>query len=480
MNQSPTPSASALEELPSIDEVLRHEVVQAIRLNAGEKRTIEIVRSTVAKVRREMREASGVATALRSDLTERIVSQIAAHWNDVSARRTRKVINATGVVIHTNLGRAPLSAAAVDAVSREAAGYATVEYDIEAGQRGKRGEYVEKLLCQLTGAESAIVVNNCAAAAYMILSVFAKGRDVVISRGELVEIGGDFRVPDVLTESGATLREVGTTNRTKLRDYANAIGERTAILLRVHPSNYRITGFTEMPQIEDLARLARENKVILYEDSGSGALIDLAAIGLADEPVISESIAAGADLVSFSGDKLLGGPQAGLIVGRRDLIDALRKNPLYRAMRVSKLTYAALEATLDAYARDAALEEIPVQRMLAATEEALETRARHFVKRVISQFGSFQNVLNLEILAGESVVGGGAGPDISGETKLIAISAAKLSSASMERILRKNSPPIISRLQNDRVLLDLRTVNECEEEELIAGLVQLAETAGSS
>ncbi|MGI8408821.1 MAG: L-seryl-tRNA(Sec) selenium transferase, partial [Pyrinomonadaceae bacterium] len=320
-----------LRLLPSVDEVLGTEAGRKMVSEIGRKRTTSLAREAVESVRSEIRITDNRKIFTGENLLAETEAKLHNAGNNEKNSGLRRVINATGVIIHTNLGRAPLSENAKRAVFEEASGYCHLEYDVETGKRGRRGASAEKLLAEICGAESALIVNNCAAAALLVLSVFAHGREVVVSRGELVEIGGDFRVPDVLTQSGATLREVGTTNRTKLSDYEKAIGDNTALVLRVHPSNYRITGFTEKPSITELADLAHQNRILLYEDAGSGAIFDMSEYGLVDEPVISRSIAAGADIVTFSGDKLLGGPQSGLIAGRRDMIEQLRKHPLYRA-----------------------------------------------------------------------------------------------------------------------------------------------------
>jgi len=326
------------------------------------------------------------------------------------------------------------------------------------------------MICDLTGAESALIVNNCAAAAFLVLTALAKGREVIVSRGEQVEIGGDFRVPEVMAQSGASMREVGTTNRTKLRDYETAISPETAMILRVHPSNYRIIGFTETPELSDLSELARRNGIILFEDAGSGALTDLSEYGMSDEPLISRSIADGADIVAFSGDKLLGGPQAGIIAGRAGLIDKVRRHSLYRALRVDKLAYAALEATLSSYLREKQFEEVPTMRMIAA--EGAEIRSR--AERLIDSVKSIGGVMKLEIVEGESVIGGGSAPNVRRPTVLIAVDAVETKAAEIEARLRANDPPIIARIEDDRVLLDLRTVDESEEGELKAALATLA------
>jgi L-seryl-tRNA(Ser) seleniumtransferase len=345
----------------------------------------------------------------------------------------------------------------------DAAGYATVEYDVRKGERGRRGARAERLAAELTGAEDAIVVNNCAAAAYFVLSAFASGSEVVISRGELVEIGGDFRVPDVLAASGATLREVGTTNRTKLADYERAIRDETRMLLRVHPSNYRIVGFTASPSRTELARLAHERGLIYFEDAGSGALVDLSTFGLADEPVIGAVIREGADLVSFSGDKLLGGPQCGIIAGKQEFIGRLRAHPLQRVLRVDKMTYAALEATLDLYRRDEHLEEIPVLRRMAASYDKLRARAEAFINGLPAGFVG-------EIVDGGSVIGGGSAPDVHPQTALIALSRSGQTAEEIGFRLRMSDPPVIARIADGKVLIDLRTVEPGDDAAVLAAL----------
>jgi L-seryl-tRNA(Ser) seleniumtransferase len=456
--------------LPSIDELLSTEAVIAMIAELGRTRALFLTRQALDSIRGDMRENSEPPFNRLETLTSEILfEETIRRLNDVMrTERTsvlRRVINATGVVIHTNLGRAPLSENAKRAIV-DAAGYSTIEYNIGTGKRGTRCSNAEKLLAEITGAERALIVNNCAAAAVLVLSVFAKGGDVLVSRGELVEIGGDFRIPDVLTQSGATLKEVGTTNRTKLSDYEKALNLDTALILRVHPSNYRIVGFTDKPSVADLADLAHTNGILLYEDAGSGAMIDLNSVGLDDDPVISQSLAVGADIVSFSGDKLLGGPQAGLIVGRKDLIDSLRKHPLYRALRVDKLICAALEATLGSYARETAREEIPVLKMLSMSAEAITKRAHAFKARLADTISSSDG-LNIETIPGNSAVGGGAAPDVSPETFLLALSHTKHSDHELEQALRLSNPPVITRIVEGKVLIDLRTVADSDEEELI-------------
>jgi L-seryl-tRNA(Ser) seleniumtransferase len=384
----------------------------------------------------------------------------------------RRVINATGVILHTNLGRAPLSDEARRAIAVDATRYCTLEYDLENGSRGRRGSRVEQLLCELTGAEAALVVNNCAAAALLVLSVLAREGETIVSRGELVEIGGDFRVPDVMAASGTTMVEVGTTNRTRLSDYQKALNDKTRLIMRVHTSNYRIVGFTNTPALRELVELAHSAGLPFYEDAGSGALLDLNAYGLTGEPIISDSIAAGADVVSFSGDKLLGGPQAGLIVGSAPVIDSLRSHPLYRALRTDKLVLTALEATLSAYSRETHFDELPTLQMIALSQDEIRGRAEELIARV-SQIISSDGLI-LELIEGESAVGGGSAPTANLKTVLIALSHTRLSAEAIEGALRRFNPPVIARIAEAKVLLDLRTVTAAEEAEVMRALAAIS------
>ena len=409
--RSQSRNESALSALPSIDDLLRSETGSKLKDVAGRSRLTELARRVVDELRHELKNGKAISWKTRSDMLSEAESRLTSVWQDSRSMGLRRVINATGVVIHTNLGRAPLSQAAKSALL-EVSGYCSVEYDIATGERGRRGARVEAMACELTGAEDALVVNNCAAAAYLVLSVFAFDSEVIISRGELVEIGGEFRVPDVLSRSGATLKEVGTTNRTKIADYEKSITDKTAMILKVHPSNYRIVGFTAAPSLTELSELAKRKNILLYEDAGSGAVADLGSLGLADEPVIGGSIRAGADIVTFSGDKLLGGPQSGIIVGKSEYIERLRKDPLYRALRVSKLIYAALEATLESHLRGNAIGEIPVLKMLAATAGELESRCRILIQSLDN------SNLSTEMIRGNSAVGGGAAPMVQPEIRI--------------------------------------------------------------
>ncbi len=464
-------SNSILRNLPSVDELLRSPTAREIAVKAGERHAARLCRDVIDQIRAEISAAKSGEYSKQS-LNGLAESKLRNAWLVENMRGIHRVINATGVVIHTNLGRAPLSEKARRAVADEAAGYCTLEYDLETGKRGLRGRRAEILLAELTGAEDVLIVNNCAAAAFFVLTVFAAGGEVVISRGELVEIGGDFRVPDVLSQSGAALREVGTTNRTKLADYEKAINTKTRLILRVHPSNYRIVGFTATPSVAELAKLAHGNDLLIYEDIGSGALIDLSDCGLADEPVVSQSIADGADIVTFSGDKLLGGPQAGIIAGKSEFVERLRKHPLYRALRVDKLAYAALEATLDAYRRDAATIEIPVLQMLSVGKEEIEKRVEGFVKRLGDALDENSN-LRFEIRDDVSAIGGGAAPAAQLETKLLAVSHKTKRAPRLEQLLRNAEPPVITRIVDDRVMIDLRTVSNTDEKELFEILCRL-------
>lgn len=457
---------SNLRHVPSVDQLLHTDVAQRLRESIGLKRVTAIARAVTAELRASIRNN----LAANGHSAEELFAEAVQRMEETAKREgetgIRRVINATGVLLHTNLGRAPLSAAARGGIA-EAAGYCNLEYDVATGTRGKRGARVESLLKDLTGAEDALVVNNCAAAALLILTVLAGDGETIVSRGELVEIGGDFRVPDVMASSGTQMVEVGTTNRTHLDDYRRAINSNTRLILRVHPSNYRIVGFTSSPELAALVALAREHGLPLYEDGGSGVLSDLRPYGVLDEPAVSEIIADGVDVVSFSGDKLLGSAQAGLIVGRRAIVERLRKHPLYRALRSDKLRLAALEATLAAHLRDQAAVEIPVFQMLALTAAEIEERA----KAVIEQVGPARLDLTLE--PGESAVGGGTAPTSKLPTTLIAVTDPDRSAADIEQQLRSCLPAIITRISDGKVLLDLRTVFPDDLPAVVAALKTL-------
>ena len=380
----------------------------------------------------------------------------------------KPVINATGVILHTNLGRAPLSESALRRASEVAGRYSNLEFDVASGTRGKRDVHVERLFSRLLNQDGVsgirtVVVNNCAAAVMLALNTLAEGGEVVVSRGELVEIGGSFRVPDVMAKSGAQLREVGTTNRTRIEDYERAINEKTRLLLRVHRSNFAIIGFTEQPSLEELCQLGRKHKIPVMEDLGGGALLPLRSFGV-NESGVADSLRAGVDLVTYSGDKMLGGPQAGMLSGREEIVRRIRSNPLFRALRVDKLIYAALEATLMEYIRRD-YQAIPFVRMMQASADDIKTRA----ERVQKQLGAAHH-LKIEIVTGESLVGGGSAPTSTLSTFLLAITADGLSADELASRLRSADPPVVARVEEGRVLLDLRTVFEDEEQELVKGL----------
>jgi len=466
----PNPSAR-LREIPSVDELLARPQLAALAEKAGRAVVTQSSRAVLAELRNELKQKLSAANA--SDLAATtldpaaIESRIVKHVELLLAPSLVHVINATGVILHTNLGRAPLPAAAAAAIASTATHYSNLEYDVERGERGKRDVHTARLLAQLVGAEAAIVVNNNAAAVFLVLNTLAKNAEVVVSRGELIEIGDGFRIPDIMSESGAILREVGTTNRTRIRDYERAFNERTRLLLRVHPSNFRITGFTERPTLDEIAALGRRLHVPVYEDLGSGCLADLSASGI-NEPVARASSDAGVDVVSFSGDKLLGGPQAGIIAGKREFIERIRRNPLFRALRVDKLTIAALEITLNAYLR-AALDEIPALRMIRAKADEIAQRAEALARKLRLALAN----VTIETRPGFSVIGGGSTPDQQLPTQLISIASSQFSPATLETRLRKpaSGPPVIARIEDDRLILDLRTVFTDEEPALAAAIV---------
>ncbi|MFH0778128.1 MAG: L-seryl-tRNA(Sec) selenium transferase [Candidatus Eisenbacteria bacterium] len=379
------------------------------------------------------------------------------------AKSMRRVVNATGVVLHTNIGRAILAPSAADAIGEAARYYTNLEYDLESGRRTTRQIHLERLLEDLTGAEASHVVNNNAGAVLLALNSLADGRQVVVSRGELVEIGGSFRLPEIMTKSGARLVEVGTTNRTTIQDYEKAIGPDTALLLKVHKSNFRMVGFVAEVSLEELVSLGEKASVPVMEDLGSGALIDLSQFGLPPEPVVENRVELGAGVVSFSGDKLLGGPQAGIIVGKKRYVDAIKKNPLGRALRIDKLTATALEATLLEFMDPASVRErIPCIRMITQGEEAIGERAKSLVARL----QSLSDVLSFELAGGVSEIGGGALPDVSVPTKIVVVRSKILDENCVERILREGEIPVVARIEKEAVCLDLRTVLP-EEEQIV-------------
>jgi L-seryl-tRNA(Ser) seleniumtransferase len=458
--------AELLRQIPSVDELLAQPRLVSLAKRIDRDLLLEVTRATLADLRAKI---TGGPQIIRLSLDHAsLETHITNVIEQILARSLQPVINATGVILHTNLGRAPLTEAAVEEFRRTATQYTNLEYDLEAGARGKRDVHTAQLLERLTGAESAIVVNNCAAAVLLVLAALAKNGEVIVSRGELIEIGDGFRIPEIMAESGAKLREVGTTNRTRIADYENAINENTRLLLRVHPSNFQITGFAEKPSVEELAALSRRVNLPLVEDLGSGCLIDLSASGIS-EPLVGQSIEAGVSVVVFSGDKLLGGPQAGIIAGTREIVARVRRHPLFRALRVDKLTIAALEATLGAYLRGA-VDEIPTLRMIRMTPKELKRRAENFLRELTPELPLGE--VELEITDGVSLAGGGSTPTQSLPTKLIRIASARHSAAQLEQRLRRAPAGIsvIARVEDDSLILDLRTVFPEQEPQLLKTL----------
>jgi L-seryl-tRNA(Ser) seleniumtransferase len=474
--------------IPSIERLRQRPALRTLEARYGRDAVVTALREEAEALRRVLshREAEGSLDSVTSPeaAAGHLERQVAKRLQDAFRPSLRPVINATGVVVHTNLGRAPLGRGAIDRIAGIAAGYSNLEYDVEAGGRGRRDAHASRLLTRLTGAEAAIVVNNNAAATLLVLAALAAGREVLVSRGEAVEIGGGFRVPEVMAQSGAVLREVGTTNKTRAADYEAALGERTGLILRVHRSNFRIEGFTEQPTLSELVGIGRRAGIPVAEDLGSGWLGESASLPgtsqavpgappsvpgasgpgrpLLAEPTIGASIQAGIDVVCFSGDKLLGGPQAGIIVGRQVLVERIGGHPLMRALRVDKLTYAALEGTLLDYLAGRALEAVPVVRMLALSAHAIRERASR-LRSTVGDCAAFA----ISLGDGQSMVGGGSAPGIPLPTCLLALEPRGRSAADIESALRHGNPPVVARVENDHVLLDLRTVLPDEDESLV-------------
>ena len=465
---SDTGLSERLRELPSVDEVLGHGDMPPEFRSFPRNLVVEEVRHALDELRGEIRRgtvANGSSPAAKAEFTGEVRDRVRRRLAQTAEPSLRRVINASGVILHTNLGRAPLSENALAAVRETAGGYSNLEYDLNEGRRGKRDVHAGARLERLLGAP-AIVVNNNAAAVFLVLQEPADGAEVIVSRGELIEIGDGFRIPDIVARGGARLREVGTTNRTRIDDYRDAIGDDTRALLRVHRSNFQIVGFTERPTLDELVRLAGESGVPLVEDLGSGCVYDLAGHGLGQEPAVSESLRAGVDIVTFSGDKLLGGPQAGIIAGKREWIDRIRRNPLFRALRADKMTYAALDATL----RDYQLErwdDIPVLRMLRMSLDEIRGRAEKLGRALNEMPGE------IELVEGESVPGGGATPQQTLPTILVALRPSAPDSAdALQRRLRLGRPALVVRCENERVLVDVRTVAPSEDGDLLQCLLR--------
>jgi L-seryl-tRNA(Ser) seleniumtransferase len=470
-----TSSSELFRKLPSVDEVVRDPAIHFLVRSSGQESVINAARVVLARLRQEITagllDEAGLELAL-TGMASAVEKQVRLSL-DYSLR---PLVNATGVILHTNFGRAPLGDAAIEHILETAASYSNLEFELATGTRGKRDAHAERLFRQLLNAEfeskgcepvSTIVVNNNAAAVLLALNTLADGGEVIVSRGELVEIGGSFRIPEVMSKSGAVLREVGTTNRTRTADYESAVNEKSRLLLRVHRSNFEITGFTEQAPTAELASLARRCGISLMEDLGSGALFDLRSIGINDEPDVLHSLRSGVDIVTYSGDKLLGGPQAGLISGNPALVARMRANPLFRALRVDKLIYAALEATLLAYVRGDH-DAIPALCMMRLSRDDIGQRAEALAARVTAAR------LKIEIVDGESVLGGGAAPSAVLPTRVLALSCEGLSADELAAQLRGSNPPIIARIEEGHVVLDLRTVFPQQDATVAAALNRIA------
>ncbi len=457
-----TDQQAEYRKLPAVDALLQLPAVALLTAHYGEAPLLAVIRASLATAR------ASIKTGGTAPSVDALVAQCQTLLAQKAESTLAPVINATGVIIHTNLGRAPLSADALRAIEQVASGYSNLEYDLDAGARGSRHSHARQLLATLTGAEDALVVNNNAAAIYFILTAFCQEREVLVSRGQLVEIGGGFRIPDVLRQSGARLAEVGTTNRTHARDFAGAVNCNSAALMRIHTSNFKQIGFVTMPTLAEMAAIARERDLLLIDDLGSGTLLNTADHGLAHEPLVQESIAAGADLVTFSGDKLLGGPQAGIIVGRQALIAELRRHPMARALRVDKLTFAALDATLRSYQRGRATDELPIWQMISATVATLRPRLQRWQHFLAEQ------QIQSAIVAGESAVGGGSLPGETLPTLLLAIDHEQPDQAADHlRRPERESKPVICRIQQGQLLLDPRTVLPAQDDQLLDQLVRV-------
>ena len=440
-------------QLPGVDELLSHERIAGLQDVLAREFVVALVRNRLAEIR------TVVSTGGTAPSFDGIVDAVVTEALHVTSSGLKPVINATGVILHTNLGRSPLSSEALRAAELASRGYCTLEFDLARGKRDSRQAHVEKMLCLLTGAEAALVVNNNASAVLLALSALARRREVIVSRGQAVEIGGGFRIPDVMRESRATMVEVGTTNRSYIADYEQAITPRTAVLLRVHASNFRISGFTHVVSLEEMVKLARQHDIMVLDDIGSGCLIDTTEFGLEPEPRAQDSIAAGADLTLFSGDKLLGGPQAGIIAGRGKLVNKLAKHPLARAMRIDKASIAALSVTLIHYLRGEALEKIPVLRLISTPLAEVERRAERWAAFLGEP---------ARVIAGESVVGGGSLPGGVIPTRVVAIGiAGKAGVDGLARRLRQHHPPVVARVEKDALILDPRSVFQEEDEALL-------------
>ncbi len=456
---------SLLRSIPKVDSLLEHPRVEALLGSYPRWLVVEALRKLLDE-RRSRILAGEVGPALVDE--ESIVDELGERMDELASPSLRRVINATGVVLHTNLGRALLAREVWHQMEEVALNYSNLEYDLDKGERGLRYTHVVDILKKVTGAPAAMVVNNNAAAVLLVLAALAGGREVVVSRGELIEIGGSFRIPEVMAASGAILREVGTTNKTHLRDYQGAISENTALLLKVHPSNYRILGFTQSVALKDLVALGKETGIPVYEDLGSGNLVDLRSYGLPYEPTVQESLKAGVSVLSFSGDKLLGGPQAGIVLGEEGIIEKVRRHPLNRALRIDKLTLAGLEATLRLYMEPETLpRRLPTLALLAAPLEVLKERACRVKKRLEERLPSGFSVRVMEDV---SYVGGGALPLAEMPTAVVALMHESMEAREIEEMARRGHPPVIGRIREEAFFMDMRTVREEDMEPMLESL----------
>lgn len=460
------PNKDLLRHIPKVSDCLVHLIDTDTLSDVPLKRIKKGTRMFLDAIRQDILSGQSISPEYLAG--EELLTDLAVYINDYHQPRFKRVVNATGIIIHTNLGRSVLPAETMDNLHGAGLRYSNLEFDLKRGERGSRYSLVEELLCELTGAEAALVVNNNAAAVLIVLDTLAKGREAIVSRGQLVEIGGSFRIPDVMARSGACLVEVGATNRTHLQDYANAITESTGLLMKVHCSNYRIIGFTSEVANEELVALGRENNIPVMEDLGSGCFIDLSPFGLMKEPTVQEVVQSGVDVVTFSGDKLLGGPQAGVIVGVKSIIDQIKKNPLNRALRIDKFTLAGLESILRFYLdENKAVKSIPTLAMIAESIEEVETRARKFIDKCDEHL---QAKCSLTLRDVASMVGGGAMPEQNVASKAVAVEPTTMTVNKLEQALRQLEIPVIARVEEDRLLLDMRTVADDELDLLCSGL----------
>ncbi|HET6268182.1 MAG TPA: L-seryl-tRNA(Sec) selenium transferase [Acidobacteriota bacterium] len=453
------PGSNQLRNIPSVTEVLEGCLKEGWSATYSREQIVEAVREALSAMREELIDKGAAGTDLLGAVRRRLES--------MTRPSLRRVINASGIIVHTNLGRAPLAREALARIA-ELSGYDNLEFDLESGERGSRESHLEKFFRRLIPAEASLVVNNNAAALLLILNTFAEGKEVLVSRGELVEIGGSFRLPEIMKKSGATLCEVGTTNKTRVQDYRNAINERTGLILAVHPSNFRMIGFTEHPTLRELIALGKERAIPVVQDHGSGVLVDLQTFGIADEPTVSQNLLEGLDAICFSGDKILGGPQAGIVCGKKVWIEKMRANPLFRAFRVSKMVYAALEATLLLHLRNP-MEGIPVLSMLAQSEAQLKERGTAWLSELKARIPS----ATFELVASECFIGGGVAPMKGLASWAVAVSHPSMNAKELAFSLRRSEPPVVARIEADRVFLEIRTITAAEQAEITSALEQM-------